>query len=283
MITQLRKAELLQALHHRGRAFIIPNPWDAGSARLLAGLGFEALATTSAGAAFARGLPEGVLGPDDLIADAAEIAAAVDLPVSADLESGYGDTPESAARTIRCALEAGLAGGSIEDATSRPDEPIYEFELAVARIRAAADVVRAQAIPFQLVARAENFLHGRPDLADTIRRLQAFQEAGADVLYAPGLKTADEIRAVVRAIDRPFNMVMGLVGASFTLDQLAELGVARVSIGSALARRIYGAVIEAGTEMMERGSFTFAAAAPPLKRLDDEFAAWHRTPAAASR
>lgn len=282
MTTQLEKAETFRTLHHRGRAFIIPNPWDAGSARLLADMGFEALATTSAGIAFSRGLPDGVLDTDALLANAREIAEAVDLPVSVDLEHGYGHTPESVARTIRAALAVGLAGGSIEDSVYHADEPIYEFGLAVERIRAAAEVVRAQPIPFQLVARAENFLHGRPDLADTIKRLQAFQEAGADVLYAPGLKTADEIRQVVRSIDRPFNVVMGLVGSDLTVDQLSELGVARISIGSALARRAYGAVLEAAAEMAERGSFTFAEKATPFKRLDGIFAAWHRKSAAAT-
>lgn len=276
MTTQLEKARTLRALHHRGRAFIIPNPWDAGSARLLADMGFEALATTSAGIAFSRGLPDGILDTDALLANAKEIVDAVDLPVSVDLENGYGHEPESVARTIKAALAAGLAGGSIEDSAYDADEPIYELGLAVDRIRAAADAVRAQAIPFQLVARAENFLHGRPDLADTIKRLQAFQEAGADVLYAPGLTTAEQISEVVRSIDRPFNVVMGLVGLDLTLDQLSELGVARISIGSALARRAYGAVIEAATEMAERGSFTFAEAAVPFKRINGVFADWQR-------
>ncbi|WP_119269285.1 isocitrate lyase/PEP mutase family protein [Taklimakanibacter deserti] len=276
MATQLEKAETLRALHHRGCAFIIPNPWDAGSARLLADAGFEALATTSAGIAFSRGLPDGILDTDAILANAVEIAQAVNLPVSVDLEHGYGDTPESVERTIRRTLDLGLAGGSIEDSTGRPDAPIYEFGLAVERIRAAADAVRGQAIPFQLVARAENFLHGRPDLADTIRRLQAFQEAGADVLYAPGLRTAEQIRDVVGSIDRPLNVVMGLVGADLTVDQLSKLGVARISIGSALARRIYGAVIDAAAEMMEKGSFTFAEAATPMQRLNGIFAAWQR-------
>lgn len=272
MPTQLEKAEVLRALHHRGRAFIIPNPWDAGSARLLASFGFEALATTSVGLAFARGERLGVQGLEVTLANCAEIVAATDLPVSADLENGFGDAPDDAAETVRRAIAVGLAGGSIEDYSGNPDAPIYELAHAAEKVRAAAEVAHGQAAPFQLVGRAENFLHGRPDLADTIRRLQAYQEAGADVLYAPGLKTADEIRAVVSSVDRPVNVVMGLVGADLTLAQLTELGVARVSVGSALARRALGALLEAAREMVEAGTFSFAEKAASIGEVEAAFA-----------
>jgi 2-methylisocitrate lyase-like PEP mutase family enzyme len=271
MPTLHEKAETLRALHRRGRAFIIPNPWDAGTARLLTAMGFEALATTSVGLAFARGERLGAQGRDVTLANGADIAAATRLPVSADLENGFGPAPEDAAETVRGAIAAGLAGGSIEDATGDADDPIYEIEHAAEKVRAAAEVVRGQEVPFQLVGRAENYLYGRPDLADTIRRLQAYQDAGADVLYAPGLKTADEIRAVVTSVDRPVNVVMGLVGTNLTLAQLSELDVARVSLGSALARRALGAVIEAAREMMEAGSFAFAEKAASIGEIEAAF------------
>jgi 2-methylisocitrate lyase-like PEP mutase family enzyme len=271
MPTQIEKAEALRALHHRGRAFLIPNPWDAGTARLLAHLGFEALATTSVGLAFSRGERLGRTSRDATLENCRDIVAATDLPVSADLESGFGDTPEDAARTIREALAAGLAGGSIEDATGRPDNPIYDMAQAADKIRAAAEAVCGQPVPFQLVGRAENFLHGRPDLRDTIRRLQAYQEAGAVVLYAPGLTTAEQIRSVVTSVDRPVNVVMGLAGAGFTLDQLSELGVARVSVGSALARRALAAVLEGAREMAERGTFGFASKAATITEIEAAF------------
>jgi 2-methylisocitrate lyase-like PEP mutase family enzyme len=271
MPTQLQKAEALRALHHRGRAFVIPNPWDRGSARLLAGLGFEALATTSVGLSFSRGERLGLVGREATLAHCREIVESTGLPVSADLENGFGDRPEDAAETIRGALAAGLAGGSIEDASGRAEDPIYDLSLAAEKVRAAAEVVRGQPVPFQLVARAENFLFGRLDLPDTIRRLQAFQEAGADVLYAPGLSSADEVRAVVSSVDRPVNVVMGLVGSTLTLADLDALGVARVSVGSALARRAYGALLDAAREMLAQGTFAFAEDAAPLRELDAAF------------
>ena len=271
MPTQAEKAETLRALHHRGRAFIIPNPWDAGTARLLTHLGFEALATTSVGLAFARGERLGVTGLEATLANCADIVGASDLPVSADLENGFGDSPEDAARTIRGALDVGLAGGSIEDSTGRRDDPIYDMGLAVEKVRAAAEVVRGQAVPFQLVGRAENFLHGRADLADTIRRLQAYQEAGADVLYAPGLTTAEQIRSVVTSVDRPVNVVMGLVGSDLSLRELSDLGVARISVGSALARRALGAFLEAAHEMADLGTFTWAEKAASIREIEAAF------------
>jgi 2-methylisocitrate lyase-like PEP mutase family enzyme len=272
MTTGLAKATALQALHARRSAFIIANAWDAGSARLLAGAGFPALATTSAGCAFARGLPDGSAGRAAIFENAAAIAAATTLPVSADLEDGYGDAPETVAETIRQALALGLAGGSIEDATGRGGRRVYEIGHAADRIRAAAEALRAQPVPFQLVARAENFLHGRPDLADTIRRLQAYQDAGADVLYAPGLGTAEQIRTVIGEIDRPLNVVMGVVPSGLTVADLAALGVARISIGSAATRLAYAALLRAAVEMRERGTFEFTAEALPFRDIETAFA-----------
>ena len=258
MVTQATKALTFAALHVREGAFIIPNPWDIGTARLLAAMGFEALATTSAGYAFSAGRPDNVVTRDETIAHVAVIASATDLPVSADLENGFGDDPVSAAETIRLAASAGAVGGSIEDASGRTNGKPYDIGLAADRIHAAAEAAHALPFRFQLTARAENFLVGRPDLPDTIKRLQAYQEAGADVLYAPGLQSADDIAAVVRAVDRPVNVVMGLAGAQLSLATLSAVGVKRVSIGSALARAAFGAVLRAGTEMRERGTFEFA-------------------------
>jgi 2-methylisocitrate lyase-like PEP mutase family enzyme len=258
MRTQAEKASAFRALHERENAFITPNPWDIGTARLLEHLWFEALATTSAGYAFSLGRRDYNLGRDNTLAHAASLVSATDLPVSADLENGFGDDPETAAETIRLAAAAGLAGGSIEDSTGRPGDPIYRFEIAVERVRAAAEAARSLPFPFMLTARAENFLWGLPDLADTIRRLQAYQEAGADVLYAPGLASKDDIAAVVKAVDRPVNVVMGLKGVQLSLAELSEIGVKRVSVGSALTRAALGAFLRAAQEMRERGTFTFA-------------------------
>ncbi len=209
MNTLLEKATAFRSLHERDRAFIIPNPWDVGTARILAHLGFEALATTSAGYAFSIGQRDNTVDREQMMEHVRAIAAATELPVSADLENGFGDDPETVAETIRLAGDTGLAGGSIEDSTSRVDHPIYDFELAVERVRAAVEVARSLPFPFTLTARSENYLVGRPDLEDTIRRLQAYQEAGADVLYAPGLARKEDIVAVVRSVDRPVNVVMG--------------------------------------------------------------------------
>lgn len=270
--SQADKGRAFRALHARPGCFVMPNPWDAGTARLLAGLGFEALATTSAGLAFSRGRPDGVgaLARDDVLANAREIVEATELPVSADLEGG-GATPADVAQTIRLAAEAGVVGGSIEDATGNADDPIHEFGLAVDRVRAAAEAARSLPFPFVLTARAENFLWDRPDLADTIRRLQAFEEAGADVLYAPGLKTRQDIAAVVGAVGRPVNVVMGLVGVALTVADLAGIGVKRVSVGSALSRAALGAFLKAAREVKERGSFGFAAEAASFAELNALF------------
>lgn len=259
--TQAEKAEQLKALHQRPGIFAIPNPWDAGSARILAELGFEALATTSAGLAFSLAKPDGTgaVSRAETLANARVIVEATHLPVAGDLENGYGDEPEACAETIRLAAAAGLVGGSIEDASGNPVEPIYSFDLAVRRVQAAVKAARRLPFPFALAARAENFLHGRPDLADTIRRLQAFAEAGADLLFAPGLTTAEEITAVVHAVaPKPVNVVMGLSKGDFTLDQLAAMGVRRVSLGSALARAAYGPFWKAAEEIKQQGSFGFA-------------------------
>jgi 2-methylisocitrate lyase-like PEP mutase family enzyme len=258
MLTQAAKGVAFCALHERERAFIIPNPWDAGTARLLAYLGFEALATTSAGHAFSVGRTDNSLGRDDVVSHVAAIAAATDLPVSADLENGFGDDPKTVAETIRLAAGAGAVGGSIEDASGRPDRPLYEIEHAVDRIRAAAAMARALPFRFTLTARAENYLVGKPDLADTITRLQAYQEAGADVLYAPGLASQDDMAAVVRSVDRPVNVVMGLQGVQLSLTTLSAIGVKRISVGSALSRAALGAFLRAATEIREHGTFEFA-------------------------
>ena len=269
--TQAEKARAFRALHQRAGAFIIPNPWDVGSARLLAHLGFEALATTSMGYAFSLGRRDNTLDREQVLAHARDISSATELPVSADLENGFGDSPAIAAETIKLAAAAGVIGGSIEDATGRADHPIYEIEHAVERVRAAVEAARSLPFSFTLTARAENYLHGRPDLKDTIRRLLAYQAAGADVLYAPGLATKDDIAAVVRAVDRPVNVVMGLKGVQLSLAELSALGVKRVSVGSALSRAALGAFLRAAREMREHGTFTFAAQAATSKEISDFF------------
>lgn len=273
MPTQTDKGLAFRALHERDDAFIIPNPWDAGTARLLANLGFEALATTSAGYAFSVGRRDNTVGREEMLAHVADIVSATDLPVSADLENGFGDAPEYAAETIRLGAAAGLAGASIEDMSRDPRRPIYEFEFAVERVRAAADAARALPFAFTLTARAENYLAGIRDLGDTIRRLQAYQAAGADVLYAPGLTSREEIAAVVSSVDRPVNVVMGLDGARLSLDELRALGVRRVSVGSALSRAALGAFLRAAREMRERGTFNFAQDAISYRELNSMFGA----------
>jgi 2-methylisocitrate lyase-like PEP mutase family enzyme len=273
MRTQAEKGSAFRALHERESAFIIPNPWDVGTARLLAYLGFEALATTSAGYAFSVGQRDKTISRDRMMRHVGAIASGSELPVSGDLESGFGDDPETVAETIRLAAEAGLVGGSIEDATNRPSDPIYEHQRAVERVRAAADAARSLPFPFTLTARAENYLVGRPDLKDTIKRLQAYQEAGADVLYAPGLTSKDDIAAVVRSLDRPVNVLVGLQGIQLSLASLSELGVKRVSVGSALSRAALGAFLRAAREMRETGTFTFADDAVSYREISAMFEA----------
>jgi 2-methylisocitrate lyase-like PEP mutase family enzyme len=258
MKSRAEKLEAFRALHTREGAFVIPNPWNAGTARILDALGFEALATTSAGYAFAVGRRDSAAGlsRDELLANAKEIVDATDLPVSADLEDGFGRDPEVCAETIRLAAEIGLVGGSIEDATGDSNDPIFDFDLAVERVAAAAEVARKSS--FVLTARTENFLWGRPDLDDTIRRLQAFAEAGADVLYAPGLPGIDAIRTVCSAVSKPVNVVMGLKGTAYSVDELAAAGVKRISVGGSFARAALGGFVRAAREVKERGTFTYA-------------------------
>jgi 2-methylisocitrate lyase-like PEP mutase family enzyme len=260
------KAEAFAELHKGPGAFVIPNPWDVGSTQILTGMGFKALATTSAGYAFSQGLKDSAVSRDMMLAHAAELAAATTLPVSADLENGYGDSPEAAAETIRLATETGLVGASIEDFSGGADGIIYDFNLTVERIEASVAAARGADFPFTLTARAENFIRGNPDLDDTIRRLQAFEAAGADVLYAPGLPNLDAIRTVCQSVGKPVNVVMGLAGSDMTTQQLSDAGVRRISVGAALARTALGAFMSAAKEM-QSGSFTFidnAAAFPEI-------------------
>lgn len=271
MLTQAEKGRAFRGLHGRESAFIIPNPWDVGTARLLAHLGFEALATTSAGYAFSVGRQDSSIHREETLAHVAAIVSATDLPVSADLENGFGDSPEIVAETIRLAAAAGVAGGSIEDRSREFGHPIYAHEHAVERVRAAAEVVRDLPFPFILTARAENYLVGRPDLKDTIKRLQAYKDAGADVLYAPGLTSKGEIIAVVSSVDRPVNVLMGLQGVQLSLRVLSEIGVRRVSIGSALSRAALGAFLRGAREMLEHGTFAFAEDAVSYQDINAEF------------
>lgn len=271
MPTQAEKVAVFRALHARPGAFVLPNPWDVGTTVLLARLGFAALATTSAGYAFTIGKRDNAVGREPMLAHVAAIVAATDLPVNADLENGFGDDPKTVAETMRRAAATGIAGGSIEDATGRTGDPIYARELAVERVRAAVGAVRALQVPFVLTARAENFIAGRLDLPDTIARLQAYQEAGADVLYAPGLTTADEIAAVVRSVDRPVNVLMGRPGQGLEVAALAALGVKRVSVGSALSRVALGAFLRAARALGERGSFDAMTEQVPYAELNAMF------------
>jgi 2-methylisocitrate lyase-like PEP mutase family enzyme len=265
------KAIAFRALHERDRGFIIPNPWDAGTACLLASLGFEALATTSAGYAFSAGKADHTIGRDEMMQHLRVIAAVTDLPVSADLGNGFGDDPNTVEETIRLAAVSGVVGGSIEDAGGRPESPIYDIELAAERVHAAAQAARSFSYPFTLTGRAENYLFGRPDLKDTIRRLQAYQEAGADVLYAPGLTRKEDIAAVVSSVDRPVNVLMGSGNSTLTSQDLSEIGVKRISVGSALSRAALSAFLSAAKEIKERGTFTFAADAVSYREINALF------------
>ena len=240
------------ALHQPGAPLVMPNPWDAGSAKLLESLGFQALATTSSGFAATLGRLDGSVTREEAIAHAAQIVAATSLPVSADLENGFADEAEGVAQTIRLAVDAGLAGCSVEDFSAREDEPIYDAALAAERVRAAAEAAGGEIV---ITARSENYLHGRPDLADTVARLESFQEAGADVLYAPGLRSIEDIRSLVGALDRPVN-VLALPGGP-TVPELAEAGVARVSVGGGFAYVALGAVVEASRELLGQGTYGF--------------------------
>lgn len=253
---------------HRAGTFIMPNPWDVGTARLMAALGFPAIATSSAALANVRGGPDGSVGRTAALAHARALVAATDLPVNGDLENGYGDAPEEVAATVRGAVEAGLAGCSIEDATGRPEAPIHPFDAAVERIAAAVGAARASGTEFVLTARAENFLHGRPDLDDTIRRLAAFEAAGADCLYAPGLRSLDQVRAVVGALTRPVNVLIGMRGVAFTVPELAAIGVRRISLGAGLFRTAQGALLRALRELAASGTVGFLDGAASAAEVD---------------
>jgi len=263
------KGERFRRLHEGPRAFVIPNPWDGGSARLLAGLGFEALATSSGAAAGVLGRRDGHISRDEALAQVRIIVAATDLPVSADFEKGYGDAPADVAETVRLGAEAGLVGCSIEDATGDKERPLYDFAAAVERIKAAVQAARAQAFPFALTARAENFLRGNPDLDDTIRRLQAYEAAGADVLFAPGLPDLDAVRRVCRSLSKPVNFMVGIRGKSFSVAELEAAGVRRISLATSLWRAAMSGLLEAAREVKERGTFAYlerSVATPDLGR-----------------
>jgi 2-methylisocitrate lyase-like PEP mutase family enzyme len=265
MVTQAEKGRAFRALHEARELFIIPNPWDAGSARILEGLGYAALATTSSGFATSRGLVDGQPGRDALMAHAAELSRATDLPISGDLENGFGDTPEEVAETIRRAAAAGLVGGSIEDYSGRTDRPLYPIELATERVRAAVEAAAALDFPFTVTARAESLLRIQPDIGETVRRLQAYQDAGAHVLFAPGVRTRTDLQTLLRETDRPHNVLASL--AQLSMAELAELGVRRVSVGGSFSAVAYGALIEAARALKEEGSLAFREAAAKARDL----------------
>ena len=267
MPTHAEKAAAFRALHARPGAFVIPNPWDAGTARLLASLGFEALATTSLGLANMLGRldSDGSVSADEVIENARVIAAATHLPVNADLENCYADAPKEAASTIKRAAEAGVCGASIEDYSGEGGIGIYDFNLAVERVQAAVEMAHSLPVPVLLTARAENLIRGRIDLDDTIRRLQAFEKAGADVLYAPGLRDLTSIRTVVASIGKPLNVVMSAADPNITVDQLAAAGVKRISVGGALSKLALTAFMDGAREMAQRGGFTWVGKAMPTK------------------
>lgn len=257
MTTQSEKAAIFKTLHQQPGAFVIANAWDAGSARLLTELGFSALATSSGASAGVLGRRDGQVTRDEALAMARSIVLATHLPVSADLEKGFGDAPTEVAETIRLAAEIGLAGGSIEDSTGNPEQPLYDLDYAAERVAAAAQAARSLRFPFTLTARAENYLHGNPDLADTIRRLQAFETAGADVLFAPGLPDLESVRAVCRAVSKPVNFMAGIKGRSFSVAELESAGVRRISLATSLYRAAMTGLFDAAREIREKGTFTY--------------------------
>ena len=269
-ISQHDKAIHFQTLHGGPRAFVIANPWDAGSARLLAGLGFQALATSSGASAGILGKRDGMVTRDEALAHARAIVAATDLPVSADLEKGFGDAPSVAAKTILLVAETGLVGGSIEDASGDKDRPLYDIGQAADRVAAAAQAARSLAFPFTLTARSENFLRGNPDLDDTIKRLQAYEKAGADVLFAPGLPDLAAVKKVCASLSKPFNFMVGIRGKSFSVAELEAAGVRRISLATSLYRAAMSGLLEAGKEVREKGTFTYldrSASTPDLYSL----------------
>lgn len=268
---QHSKAQAFQRLHEQSGTFIIPNPWDAGTAKLLTSLGFPALATTSAGLAWSLGVQDGAgaFSRDQAIENVRQIAQATYLPVSADFENGYGHTPEEVAEGIRrVALEGGAVGASIEDATSVAGKPIYDFELAVERIHAAVEAAHALPFPFVLVARAENFCHGITDMEDTLKRLQAYEAAGADVLFAPGIKTISQVREVCQAVQKPVNVNAGIVNAPWSVPELADAGVKRISLGVGLVRVALAAFVQAARELQGSGTLSFMSEAGKVNLTD---------------
>ena len=268
-VSQKERADRFRALHDRSGIFILPNPWDVGSACVLEGLGFEALATSSAASAAALGRKDGELTRDEALAHACAIVDATDLPISADLESGYGDAPEAVAETIRLAAEAGLVGCTIEDATRNPDRPLYDFDLAVERIAAAAQAAHALPFPFMLTARAHNLLYPPASLEETISRLQAFEKAGADVLFAPGLPDLDAVRVVCAAVSKPVNFMVGIKGKSFSVEELAASGVRRISLATSLYRAAMSGFLDAVNELKDMGSFGFLDRCVTTAELND--------------
>jgi 2-methylisocitrate lyase-like PEP mutase family enzyme len=269
-VTQNEKADRFRALHNGPGAFLIPNPWDAGSARVLAGLGFQALATSSAASASSRGRRDGGLGREEALGHARSIVDTTDLPVSADLEKGFGDAPEIVAETVRLAAETGLVGCTIEDSTGNPDRPLYDEQLAVERIAAAAQAARALPFPFMLTARAHNLLYAAPRLDDTIKRLQAFESAGADVLFAPGLPDLEAVREVCAAVSKPVNFMVGIKGKSFSVDELTAAGVRRISLATSLYRAAMTGFLDAVSEVKDAGRFSFldrCVTTPELNKL----------------
>lgn len=267
-VSPAEKAERFRALHAAPGSFVIANAWDAGSARLLTALGFPALASSSGAQAGVLGRRDGMVSRDEALAHCQAIVTASDLPVSADLEKGFGDAPETAAETIRLASGIGLAGGSIEDASGDKDRPLYDFALARERIIAAVEAARALPVPFVLTARTENFLRGNPDLDDTIRRLQAFADAGADVLMAPGLPTLDAVRAVCSAVPKPVNFMAGIKGKSFTVGELSAAGVKRISLATSLYRAAMTGLLNAAREVQQHGSFGYLETTLPTPELN---------------
>lgn len=268
-MTQEERARKFRALHEGPAAFVMPNPWDGGSARLLAGLGFQALATSSGAAAGVLGRRDGRITRDEALAQVRIIVAATDLPVSADLEKGFGDSPALVAETVRMAAEAGLVGCSIEDSTGKKDQPLYDFAFAVERVAAAVEAARSVGFPFMLTARAENFLRGKPDLDDTIRRLQAFEQAGADVLFAPGLPDLESVAKLCKAVKKPVNFMAGIRGKSFSVAELQAAGVRRISLATSLYRSAMTALVDAAREVKEHGTFGYldrSLATPELNR-----------------
>jgi 2-methylisocitrate lyase-like PEP mutase family enzyme len=267
--TQIEKANRFRALHEAADIFIIPNPWDTISARLLAGVGFQALATSSAAAAATFGRRDGKLTREEALEHSRLIVEATDLPVSADLEKGFGDAPEVVAETVRLAADVGLVGCTIEDSTGNPSSPLYDFNAAVERIAAAAQAARALPLPFMLTARAHSFLYPSPNLDETIRRLQAFEKAGADVLFAPGLPDLDSVRTVCSAITKPFNFMVGIKGKSFSVHELAAAGVKRVSLATSLYRATMTGLLDAAREAKESGQFSFLDRSATTAELND--------------